>query len=243
MLIGEDLSRLLSPPKKADRLGDRIASDIKHLIFSRKLEAGQKLPPERELANLLKVSRVVVRDALRVLEHSGLVEITGSARGGADVTQNLHKPVAGSMTDLYHQGQLTLDHFVEMREATECFLIRLAAERAEGADIEALGRLNDRCLEDPGGGLLFRNRHRAFHLALAELSGNPLGVLLVRSLFEILDLVRPSSALDRAFIEHTHGRHVAILSALEARDVDLCIRRMAADVAQTRELPSVRRQA
>ncbi|MBI5444974.1 MAG: FadR family transcriptional regulator [Deltaproteobacteria bacterium] len=236
-----DLDQLLVPPKRSDRLGTRIADDIKRLIFSRKLQPGDKLPPERELSSVLRVSRVVVREALRILEQAGLVETTGSPRTGTVVAQNLHKPVAVSMAGLYHQGQLTLDHFVEMREATECFLIRLAATRAEAPQLDGLSALNDRLLEDVEGRTVFREHHRAFHLALAELSGNPLGVLLVRSLFEILETVRPSGALQRAFVEHTHARHRAILSALEARDPDRCAQAMAADVAHTRQLPTARR--
>lgn len=240
-MVGE-VGRLLSPPKKGDRLGTKIASDIKQLIFSRKLRAGQRLPSERELSGLLQVSRVVVREALRILEQAGLVEITGSAKTGTVVAENLHKPMALSMSGLYHRGELTLEHFVEMREATECFLIRLAAKRAQPVELEGLRALNERVLDDREGGPVFRERHRAFHLALAELSGNPLGLLLVRALFEILDTVRPSGALQRDFVEHTYRRHQAILAALEARDLERCALAMAVDVAHTRQLPKARRE-
>jgi DNA-binding FadR family transcriptional regulator len=236
-----EVGRLLSPPRKGDRLGSKIAADIKQLIFTRKLKPGQKLPPERELETLLQVSRVVVREAIRLLEQEGLVEISGSPKTGTVVTENLHKPVVSSMTGLYQQGQLTLDHFAEIRLATECSLVRLAAIRATPSSIEGARALNQRILEAPDGGPLFRERHQTFHLAIAELSDNPLGVLVVRSLFEILDMVIPRGELLRDFVEHTYYRHIEILSALEARDVEGCARAMAVDIDQIRHLPKVRR--
>jgi DNA-binding GntR family transcriptional regulator len=80
----------------------------------------------------------------------------------------------------------------------------------------------------------------AFHLALAEISGNPLGVLIVRSLFEILGVVRPRSVLGRDFMEDTCRRHEVILSALASRDAERCAGAMAVDVDHTYKVQEAR---
>ena len=101
----------LVPPKR-ERLSDAIASQIKTLIFSNNVEERQKLPSERDLADQLGVSRVVVRDALRSLEQSGLIEIRPGSSGGSFVTYNLYKPFFNSIYDLFREGKLTLHHFL-----------------------------------------------------------------------------------------------------------------------------------
>ena len=186
------------------------------------------------------VSRVAVREALRILEHAGLLETTGSTRGGAVVTDKLYKPMAGSMVDLHDKGQLTLQHFVELRRANECFLIRLTAERATAEDLTKLAAVNRRMLDDQARDSKFQDNNMAFHLALAEISGNPLGVLIVRSLFEILGVVRPYSVLSREFIRDTYRRHDRILSALRSRDAERCAEAMKVDVDHTYKVQDAR---
>jgi DNA-binding FadR family transcriptional regulator len=238
--MGEEIGLLLMPPRRTERLGDRIAADIKRLIATEQIEPGQRLPPERELAAHLRVSRVAVRDALRILEQAGFVEVTGSTKGGALVTRNFHKPMAGSMSDLYRQGQLTLQHFVEMRRATECFLVGEAFARATPEDLETLARRNEELLECLEDNKALRHRNSAFHVALAEIAGNPLGVLIVRSLLELLNELKPDSAQTPEFILDTYRRHQRILAALERRDASGCLEAVASDVEQTKHLAEPR---
>lgn len=82
---------------------------------------GQKLPPERDLASRLGVSRVIVREALRSLEQSGLIDIRPGMTGGAFVVYNLHMPLFNVARDLIASGQLSLTDFVGARRAIECF--------------------------------------------------------------------------------------------------------------------------
>ena len=92
-----------------NRMSEAIVDQIKTLIRTNRLRPGDRLPSERELCERMGVSRVTVREALRILEAGGLVEIRVGARGGAFVTTVSHRAPAGAPGGLravarYHRG-------------------------------------------------------------------------------------------------------------------------------------------
>ncbi|MGH2453779.1 MAG: FadR/GntR family transcriptional regulator [bacterium] len=230
--------QLLTALKK-ERLHESAASQIKGLIASGRLEVGQRLATERELARRLGVSRVVVREALRSLEHSGLIEVRPGAAGGAFITRDLHKPLSNAARDLMNEGKLTARYFFEARRAIECSTIALAATRAKTEDIEKLRAINRSLLRDRQENTKLREHNAAFHIAIANISGNPLMKLLVQSLMELLNTVFPRSAQTAAFVQNTVERHEAIIAALVKRDVALCQELMARDTEFTVKLKRV----
>ncbi|MGH7320099.1 MAG: FadR/GntR family transcriptional regulator [Candidatus Rokuibacteriota bacterium] len=230
-----DLGALLRPLPR-ERLHERVIAQLKHLIASAQIEAGQKLPPERTLVTHLGVSRVVVREALRSLEQAGLVEIKPGAAGGAFVTAALHKPLSNSVRDLVRGGKLTAQHFFDARRAVECASVALAAERASAKDIARLRAINRRLLDDLDDNTRLREHNAAFHLAIAEISENALIKLLVESLMDLLNTVYPRSRQSRDFIQDTFDRHEGIIAALEQGNLSLCQELMARDTAFTTKL-------
>lgn len=229
-------------PLKREKLYEGVMVRVKGLISSSELQVGDRLPSERELAQRLKVSRVVVREALRSLEQSGFVEVRAGSRGGAFVTHNLHKPLSDSAHHLFQHGKLTLQHFFEARRAIECASVRLAAARASSSQIRRLRAINQRLLDDLNDTASLRRHNAAFHVAVADISGNPLITLLVQALLDLLDTILPQPAQSIAFGRNTLERHEAIIAAIEKRDVALCERLMAADAEFTRRLsPGSRR--
>src|SRR5262249_35070818 len=81
--------------KKA-RLSDEIVKQIKETLFAGKLQAGDRLPTERELAEKFETSRASVREALRTLEQEGMVNIKKGASGGIFIADLNHGPVTKS---------------------------------------------------------------------------------------------------------------------------------------------------
>jgi GntR family transcriptional repressor for pyruvate dehydrogenase complex len=232
----EDTIRsLLSPPKK-ERLHESIVSQVKSLIFTKELKVGQKLPSERELSELLKVSRVVIREALRSLEQSGFIDIKPGPGGGAFVTDNTYKPFFNSTFDLFNEGKLTLHHFFEARQAIERLSVQLAAKRATAKDIERLKAINKQLIDDREDKAKLRENNRKFHEAIADISGNPLIKLMVLTLIELLDAIYPRSEQPVSFIEDTHKRHEAIISAIKNKKADMCEKMMDIDTASTAKL-------
>jgi GntR family transcriptional regulator, transcriptional repressor for pyruvate dehydrogenase complex len=223
-----------------ERLNERIVAQVKKFIHSNHLKFGDKLPSERELTEQIGVSREVVREALRSLEQSGLVEIKQGATGGAFVVSNLHKPIFNAASELYNHGKLTLAHFVETRNALESVTVRTAAEIATPEDISRLKKINDIYLADIDDEAKHREYAEEFHVAIAEISGNHLSKLLIRALFQLLDLLRSASVQTKKFKRDTHMYHAKIIDAMAKKNGPLCEYWMAKDIDRTGRLEETR---
>lgn len=227
--------KFLKPPNKGRR-SDEIASQIKNWIISNRIDIGQKLPAERELAESLSVSRVVIREALKSLGQSGFIETRLGARGGSFVSNKIYKPFFGIISDLLRDGALSLHHFCEAREAVEKFSMELAVEHIKDEDIDRLRSINMKLLDDMSNSARFPYSNMEFHVGISEISRNPLAKLLVTALLQTLIMVYPSSPQSPKFIEATYERHCKILEAMGIRDVSLCMACLHEDVEVTRNL-------
>src|SRR5436190_3639698 len=117
-------------PVSVARASSAIAEQIRTAILTGKLKAGDRLSPERELAEQFGVSRVTVRDALRSLEAMGLIEVKVGARGGAFVTAPTGSKVAQTMSDMMLMSVSTPEDIVEARLIVELGTVTLACARA-----------------------------------------------------------------------------------------------------------------
>ena len=131
------------------------------------LKPGSKLPPERELADELQISRSTLRQALTTLEQSGHLTQRRGRSGGTFVASEPPLSAAGE-PGLSEAAWATLDH----RVAVEAGAVLLAAERAQADDLERLGELVDRMaaaddFED------YRRADIRFHIGIAEAARSP----------------------------------------------------------------------
>lgn len=228
----------LQKPKR-ERLSDQITNQIKKLIISENTQVGDKLPTERELASQLNVSRVVIREALRSLEQAGLVEIRSGQAGGSFVSNKLYKPLFDSIYDLLQEGDLSLTHFYQAREAIESHIIQLVIQNITPKDITELKRLNKRLLDDIQEIGKYHNHNMAFHVRLAELTGNPLLKLMVSALLSILKVIYPNPRQSQEFVKALYQRHLGIINAIERKDIELSIKLIVDDVSYTAKLQDV----
>src|SRR3954447_11808175 len=127
-------------PVTVARASSSIADQIRGAILGGKLSEGQRLAPERELAEQFGVSRVTVRDALRALEAMGLIEVRVGARGGAFVTAPTGSVVAQTMSDMMLMSAVTPEDVVEARLVVELGIVTLACARATDEDLARLRR-------------------------------------------------------------------------------------------------------
>jgi GntR family transcriptional regulator, transcriptional repressor for pyruvate dehydrogenase complex len=216
-------------PISRDSLKDRIVLQIKNLMFSNKIQVGQRLPAERDLATRFQVSRVVVREALKSLQQSGLVEIRTGGAGGAYAVSDLHIPFFYAVHDLMNAGQLSENHFWEFGEVIECTGARLAAKNATLENIEKLIYLNKKLVNDEGDPYNLLQANREFHLAVAQMSGNPLIRLTVHSLFKMHDILSAGADFPSLLSQGIFERHEGIINAIVARDDVLAEQLMKAD--------------
>lgn len=159
-------------PVHTPRASEQIAARIQHAIRRGVLPLGAQLPPERTLSEQLKVSRVTVRDALRILQARGLVEVRVGAQGGAFVTAPRTDLVAQGLADLIVLSDSSAEHVTEARQVFELALIPLVCKYAEAHDLADLEQLCDRAEASLAAGSWDPGHSAAFHIRLARASHN-----------------------------------------------------------------------
>ncbi len=201
------------------RASDDVLRQIKASIQDGKLGPGARLPSEKDLAEQFGLSRITIRDALRVLESQGLVEIKVGAGGGAFVTQPDAQRLMASLTDLLRLQKASMNELVESQLVIETAIVTFAAERATGTDFEAMQRAIDAARAGySSGNPRFTSHSVDFHIALAEAAKNPIlhfTVSSFRTLFyETLDKLLPDDAMAQRAIKD----HQLLLDAIKARN-------------------------
>jgi GntR family transcriptional repressor for pyruvate dehydrogenase complex len=172
------------------RVFQDLVEQIQDAILDGRLKPGEKLPSQRELVDAFQTSRASIREALRVLEQKGLIEVKLGVSGGAVVKTAGTEPITESLKLLLQQKQVSLEHLAQFRESIEGDVAAAAARRAATADIAHLENILNQaaiCLKahDPVPYDFIRMDIR-LHIALAEISGNPIFVAVMRMVHETL---------------------------------------------------------
>ena len=199
-----------------ERLVDRVVEEVKKLIISRRLLPGMMLPPERELADQIGVSRTVVREAVQVLAAMGLVE---SRQGVGTIVRQANGDQLSEQLNLMLQTKgFTLDNLHHVRSILEVEITSLAARQATDEEIyelhEIVGRMEAQ-VEDP---IAYAESDAEFHRCLAKISHNPLLVLLLDSISDILREVRLSVSMYPDISLKALPDHRLILERVQERD-------------------------
>jgi len=193
---------------------DRIQQDI----VDGRLQAGDRLPSEHLLAEQFGVSRAGVREALRVLELQGLVDVRHGYAGGAFVAEPGHSPILGALQVSLRLGQCSADELYQARLLLEPALARLAVERAGAVLAARLGENVARTGQALARGLSVSALNREFHAIVAEVADNRvLGVMMqaLQELLENLDQRFPNAPDVSRCAFDEHGE---ILAAVRAGD-------------------------
>ena len=223
------------------RLYRQIAGQIAMLIDSGEFATGSRLPPERELAVLLGVSRTSVREALISLEIAGRVEVrVGSGIFVRRPPDDSASPVAGGHAKNGRDEGPGPFELLAARRLIEGEIAAVAARSIRKSEIAALQATIER-MRTHGDDFEQRDAaDRDFHLAIAESTGNGSFALVVKALWE-----QRRGELWTKIEEHFHtptlrektlSDHAAIVAALAARDGD------AARAAMHRHLARVERE-
>jgi GntR family transcriptional repressor for pyruvate dehydrogenase complex len=214
-------------PIAVARASSSIADQIRNAIISGRLREGERLPPERELAEQFRVSRVTVRDALRALEANGLVEVRVGARGGAFVTAPTGSHIGQTMSDMMMMQAVSPEDIVEGRLIVELGTVTLACARATDDDLAALRNLGERAARAIKDGSYSRELSWEFHSLLATAAHNAAVEGLTASFRSTLSMhpirTREGSRAHSRSVEE----HARILDALERRDGAAARREMA----------------
>ena len=150
--VAKDRSQPRFAPIRTKRVFEEICEQVRREMAAGTLRPGDKLPPEREMALKLGVSRAAVREAFRSLEIAGVVGLHKGARGGAFILKGDPDIVTRSIRDMFHLGRISLDNLTEARTLVMQLAMQLACERIRPTTLAALERNVERLTMLPVSG-------------------------------------------------------------------------------------------
>ncbi len=157
---------------KKKKVFEDVAEMIRSLIDAGTLNPGDQLPPERELAEQLGVSRTSVREAIRALELMGEVETRVGVSGGTFIREVSLNHALNVVQTLFRRTNQMVSDIIEVRLILETKSATLAAERRTEDDLKEINKAIDDMEKDlSAGGIGIASDH-AYHLAIARASEN-----------------------------------------------------------------------
>jgi GntR family transcriptional repressor for pyruvate dehydrogenase complex len=217
------------------RLYEQIAQQLYEHIRDAGLRPGDRLPPERELASRLGVSRASVAQALVALEVLGIITVR-HGDGAVVVEQSDDRQVVSAVRA--HRDRLP--DVIDARAALEVKLAALAAERRSESDLEAIDLTLSQMAEDVAAGARGVDGDEAFHAAVTTAAHSE---LLARLMREISDLIRESrleSLSQPGRPAESLAGHHRVADAIRDRDPGAAAAAMSAHIQLVSEIPVLR---
>lgn len=209
-----------SKPEKAAQV---VARQVKQAVLSGKLSVGDKLPAERELIAQFGYSRSVVREALRLLEDDGLIRLQAGRNGGAVVTNPGTSQIMSNIDMLLRLQQTGLREVHDAQRLIEPVVVRLAIDKATKEDLAKIRETIELIEANPNEAELVRIQSNRFHTLLGEATKNNVIAIVAALLRQIVvDFNYEGDSKEALAIARIHRR---ILEAIEAKDVDVAVRR------------------
>lgn len=212
--------QMFEPIPMPKRNFEVVVENIRRQIYLGNLKPGRKLPNEVELGRQFNVGRSAIREALKVLELSGLLIVRRGYNGGTFVAPPDFEDASEVVTLTLRMGHTTVQQLIEAREVIEVRAAELAAERAtdlEIADLEAITQRMEQNINVPA-------RYIAadvdFHLAIAEMSRNNVFIFTLSAIRNLLtqDLNRLVSDRELCWLFISHHRQIS--EAIASHKVD-----------------------
>lgn len=203
-------------PIKSTRIYEEIVRQVKTMIAEGRLKSGDRLPPERDLAEKFVVSRTSVREALRALESLGLVEIRpGEGTFVREVSvEALIEPLAIVMAS----QREAIGELFEARRLLEPSIAALAAGRATPDEIQEMERILEEQAKEIAAGKTGLMQDAAFHSAIGSASHNRAITRIAHAIMDLLTQSREESLNTPGRPERSHQDHRRILHAIARRN-------------------------
>ena len=200
------------------RLFIEVSSQLRQSIFKGEYKPGERLPSERELADVFGVSRIIIREAVWDLKKSGLVEIKRGAYGGPFVQEMRHNAVTSVMKDVLTMGGARPADIMAVRLILEPSSAELAARNATEEDIDLLEKNLQSQPEKMTPEVIRWNIE--FHRIVTNASHNPVFSLLTNILLDFTENLLLSIFKSRGWekVLHDDHSHPAILKKIIQKD-------------------------
>ena len=203
-------------PVERNSVADQVAKKILDLVRTGNLKPGDQLPPERDLAQMLQVSRPSLREAMRGLQILGVVK--SRQGGGAYISSLDAADLLGPLQFLITLNAQNVHALYESRVLIDGGIARMATERLSAADIgrlQAMVVLQQNLVTDPLG---FRVSDLEFHRTIMEATGNPFLVRVSHSLYVLGMEYRRIASETPGVLKQSLADHEAIIAAFVRRD-------------------------
>lgn len=173
---------------KQTKVFQDVVAQIQEAILDGRLKTGDTLPSERQLKDMFNISRGTLREALRVLEQKGLIEIKLGVGGGSVVKDLNADQVSEGLALLIRSQKVSLNHLAEFREDAEGIVAAHAARRRTEEDILHLYKLVEAAGNCVAGGTSQRDAFieidKQIHMTLAQIAGNPIYLSVLHSIHD-----------------------------------------------------------
>lgn len=212
---------------QTSRAFEEVIAQLRRLTVQGHLKPGDRLPSERDLAVKLGVSRNTIREALRGLEMSGVLELRKGAYGGAFLIAPGGDTLSTALQDMFQFGSVTAGQLTEARLHITAAVARVACERIREEDIRDLERnVADAQQAELDGDVVLRSRiNLNFHRVLARTTDNPIFVAVMDGLIAIMEHF--IDTLGPPQIPDVFASRLKVIAALRARNAEVAAAEMA----------------
>jgi DNA-binding FadR family transcriptional regulator len=199
-----------------------VVNQIKEAMFDKTLKIGDKLPPERELVEQFKTSRVTIREALRALEQFGFLEIKRGMEGGTFIRDPNTKYLNNFLNDMFSLGNIKISHLTEVRLATEPMFVKNASKCTNDLFLKSMAENIKETKEfvKIGNQKDARLCNLEFHRLIARASNNPVYDMIIDFIMDIMENKAASIILARKPVEQTLKYHERIYAAIRTKKHD-----------------------
>lgn len=211
---------------ESEVLPDQIIDRILELIKSKQLQPGDKLPPERELAEMMQVGRQTLRAALRALSAMDVIDIRRSS--GAYITDLKPNTFIERLEFMFRMSQSSIIELFEARSALEVTIIRLVVSRITPEELEQLQAHSYKTAEQLGSVATFSEADLEFHRMLYQFSRNSILGQFAEVILKLGLETRHKTAETWEARQQAAYEHQAIVAALATGDSDLAAKAMLA---------------
>ncbi len=206
------------------KLSDQVLDRLLDMIEEGEYQAGAQLPSERTLMSQFKVGRPAVREALQGLERMGLISISHGERARVEALrpERVFDQIAQPVRHLLSTSPATLEHLKEARLMFEVGMVRLAASKAQPADITRLREKLDQQVAEMGDPTprAFVTADIAFHATIASIPGNPIFKAVSESILGWLFEFHTEALQSPGHEDVTISEHERIFQQIASRSAD-----------------------
>ncbi|MBA4392192.1 MAG: FadR family transcriptional regulator [Desulfobacca sp.] len=201
--------------KKTFKISDQIIDQIRDAILSGQLKPGDRLASEKELADQFSVAKATMREAMRVLEVLGLIEMRKGVSGGIFIAEVGMRTTIHSIINFLHFQSVSIREITMLRYLIEPTVARIAASKITDEDIENLKKIVEENHSEADNVV---SKEIGFHRYLARLTENTLLILIVDFVDNLLESIKSKARLGPTFYKDVQKSHQKILDCIIKKD-------------------------